>query len=137
MRKRNLKRISQDILPWARVTKIEDNTINIYTKKQSRWVSGNRRQIQTNLFNLQKLNSLSFTINNFQSNDSRIIGANDLFAFQNSLRNYDINNFKGQSMAKNFCLFLGKGRTYNRKLFISRQTVRKLMKTGLISGLQK
>ncbi len=124
-------------MPWARVTKIEDDTINIYTKKQSRWVSGNRRQIQTNLFNLQKLNSLSFTLNNFQSNDSRIIGTNDFFAFQNSLRNYDINNFKGQFITKNFCLFLGKGRTYNRKLFISRQIVRKLMKTGLISGLQK
>jgi len=137
MRKRNLKRISQDILPWVRVTKIEDDTINIYTKKQSHWISGNRRYIQTKLFNLQQLNTIPMTINNFQSKDARIIGVNELFAFQNSWRNYNFNNFKGSSFPKNFCLFLGKNRTYNRKLFISRQATRKLMKTGFISGLQK
>ena len=43
----------------------------------------------------------------------------------------------GISKPKNFCLILGRGRTYNRKLFISRQACRKLLKTGLISGFQK
>ena len=48
------------------------------------------------------------------------------------------NSYKnGIYKPKNFCLFLGKGRTYNRKYFISRQILRKLVKTGLISGLQK
>lgn len=38
---------------------------------------------------------------------------------------------------KNFCLVLGKSRTYNRHLFISRQTVRKMAKVGLLAGIQK
>lgn len=137
MRKRGLKRIPQDILPWARVTKIEDDTLNIYTKKQTRWESGNRRNFQTQLLNIQKLNSMPLALNNFNIKDARIVGSAEHYTFQSGLRVYNLNNFKGKFMAKNFCLFLGKGRTYNRKLFISRQTVRKLMKTGLLFGLQK
>jgi ribosomal protein S14 len=46
---------------------------------------------------------------------------------------------KSRSMSgiKNFCLVLGKSRTYNRNLFISRQTVRKMTRVGLLSGIQK
>jgi len=137
MRKRGLKRIPQDVLPWARVTKIQEDTVNIFTKKQAHWTSGNRRQAQTKLFNIHKVNSLALTLNQFQTNDARLVNRSELFAFQNSLRGYKLSAFKGRALAKNFCLFLGQGQTYNRKLFISRQAVRKLVKTGLISGLQK
>jgi ribosomal protein S14 len=43
----------------------------------------------------------------------------------------------GYSKTKNFCLFLGKGRTYNRKIFISRQIFRKLLRLNNLIGFQK
>ena len=53
--------------------------------------------------------------------------------------NSSLNSTLGLGIAKpkNFCLLMGRGRTFSRKLFISRQAVRKLVKTGLISGLKK
>ncbi len=43
--------------------------------------------------------------------------------------------FAAYGKYKNFCLFQGKGRTFNRSLFVSRHTLRKLAGVGLISGL--
>ena len=57
--------------------------------------------------------------------------------YQNLFHKFYFNKYAGSSKPKNFCLFSGKGRTYNRKLFISRQILRKLMKTALIIGLKK
>jgi ribosomal protein S14 len=37
--------------------------------------------------------------------------------------------------SKNFCLFSGKGSTFNRDLFVSRQVLRKLTRYGLVSGI--
>lgn len=41
------------------------------------------------------------------------------------------------SRSKNTCFFLGKGSTFNRKLLVSRHTLRKLTRFGLVSGLQQ
>lgn len=38
---------------------------------------------------------------------------------------------------KNFCLFSGRGRTYNRILFIARHHVRKLINIGALAGVSK
>jgi ribosomal protein S14 len=42
-----------------------------------------------------------------------------------------------KSKPKNFCLILGKNRTYNRQVFISRQIFRKLAKLNSFSGFIK
>lgn len=54
--------------------------------------------------------------------------------YKNKFYNY---RYFSSTKAKNFCLYLGRGRTYNRKLFISRHAIRKLTQVGLISGIQK
>jgi ribosomal protein S14 len=48
-----------------------------------------------------------------------------------------LNKKSSQSKPKNFCLVLGRGRTYNRKVFLSRQIFRKLVRYGLLSGIIK
>jgi len=137
MRKRSLKRIPQDIIPWARVTQINEDSINIFMKKQSQWVSGNRRRLQTSLFNKLFSCNLGSVMLNYNAKDTRELLLNEMFIFQNNLHRYDFKLFNSLTKPKNFCLFLGNGHTYNRKLFISRQSTRKLMKSGLLSGLQK
>lgn len=134
MRKRSLKRIPQDILPWARLNKVEEGSINIYTKKNTHWESGNRRKLQTTILNKTVLTTLPSNIINYNIKDFRTAMLHEDGIFQ---INYKFFKKSYSSKLKNFCLFLGHGRTYNRKLHISRQAVRKLMKTGLISGLQK
>lgn len=46
---------------------------------------------------------------------------------------------KKQAISKpnNFCLLIGKSSTYNRKLYISRQSVRKLMRLNVMIGVKK
>jgi len=46
-----------------------------------------------------------------------------------------LNRMHAYSRSKNTCLFSGKGRTFNRSLFVSRQMLRYLTRFGLISGL--
>jgi ribosomal protein S14 len=41
------------------------------------------------------------------------------------------------SKYKNFCLFSGKGRTYNRVLLIARHQTRKLINIGALPGISK
>jgi len=137
MRKRGLKRVPQDILPWARVTTVNDDTVNVFMKKQSRWESGNRRYLQTQLLTNLYSRTIGSVILNYSAKDARELTWNETFMFQDNLGKYSFNTFNSITKPKNFCLFLGKGRTYNRKLFISRQSIRKLMKSGLLSGLQK
>jgi ribosomal protein S14 len=48
---------------------------------------------------------------------------------------YELGRLHSISRSKNTCLFIGKGSTFNRQLFISRQTLRKLTRFGLVSGL--
>lgn len=49
---------------------------------------------------------------------------------------FSLNKKSALSKPKNFCLFSGKGRSHNRKLFISRQIFRKLIRLNAIVGLQ-
>ena len=48
-----------------------------------------------------------------------------------------INRMASEYRPKNTCLFLGRGRTYNRRLFMARHTFRRMMRFGLIPGMQK
>jgi ribosomal protein S14 len=41
------------------------------------------------------------------------------------------------SRYKNFCVFSGRSRTYNRSLYMARHNMRKFVGAGLISGLLK
>jgi ribosomal protein S14 len=56
---------------------------------------------------------------------------------QVNLRNKykQLNRWSTKGRAKNFCLILGKARTYNRRIFLSRQAFRELVSFGLISGI--
>lgn len=137
MRKRSLKRVPQDTLPWAHVTRIDDGAVNVFMKKQARWESGNRRNLQTRLLTRLNLRGLGSIILSNCAQDTRELLWNETFIFQNNVSKYSFSAFNSLTKPKNFCLLLGKGRTYNRKLLISRQSVRKLMKSGLLSGLQK
>lgn len=135
MRKRSKKRIPQDIIPWSRVTQLDDDTINIFNKKNSRGFNSARRKYQTTIFNSLTQKDLSSVLLKSYLGDQRVPSGK--IRSQLLYNQSQLNQVFGESLAKNFCLFLGAGRTYNRKLFISRQCFRKLVKTGLLSGIQK
>lgn len=50
-------------------------------------------------------------------------------------RIFKLHKLHSLSKSKNSCLFIGKSRTYNRQLFVSRQTLRALTRVGAVSGL--
>ena len=132
MRKRSKKRIPQEQLPWVRISPKEIENIKIYHKKNSHWVSGNRRDAQTKIFNTLIKSELSnILLSSYLSNQENT----ELYKAQLQ-KKQNITKFK-LNKQKNFCLFLGKGRTYSRRYYVSRQIIRKFTKFGLISGLQK
>ena len=137
MRKRSKKRIPQDTLAWSRVTQLDDNLLNFFNKKTTRWVSGYNRDLQTKIILSQIKSDLSKTLLKSYFFDQRIVGSASVYRSQLQHKISKLDAKSALSKPKNFCLFLGKGSTYNRKLFISRQIFRKLVGTGLISGLQK
>jgi len=49
----------------------------------------------------------------------------------------DLNKTRSLAKYKNFCLFSGKGRTYNRTLLIARHQTRKLINIGALPGMSK
>lgn len=138
MRKRSKKRIPQDVIPWIRVRQEEDGgTAAIAAKVSTRWVSGNRRDIQNKLFSAQSKNDQSKILLGSFVKDVEL---SDVSAPFRSQLNYKLSRLNRNSRLykpKNFCLYLGAGRTYNRKMLISRQTFRKLVRFGVIAGLQK
>ena len=137
MRKRSKIRIPQDILPWARVVKLDDDSINIFSKIATNGISGNRRSRQTRLFTKQNNIEAATISKNFLIYDQRVnVNADYLSQYQYHFYKL-LGKQGGRAKSKNFCLVLGKDKTFNRKYFISRQIMRKLNKTGLINGLQK
>ncbi len=54
-----------------------------------------------------------------------------------SYKSYRVSEKASLSKYKNYCLLSGRGRTYNRSLYIARHNMRKLVGLGLISGLTK
>jgi len=137
MRKRSKKRIPQDALPWLRITKLDDDNINVFAKKTAKWISGNRRNAQTKIFSTLQSRDFADIFRKFYAQDQRLGMLDANYYYQKHFKSFVKSAFMGYSKPKNFCLYLGKGRTFNRKLFVSRPIVRKLMKTGAISGLQK
>jgi ribosomal protein S14 len=93
--------------------------------------------MQTKLFNSLQYKAAPTAILANIAKDQRLGEVNKKYIFRSESRIFLMHKHFGSSKPKNFCLYLGQNRTYNRKLFISRQAMRKLMKTGLISGLQK
>jgi len=151
MRKRSKKRIPQDVLPWVRVASRAEDELHIFKKKTTRWFSGSRRDAQTRHFISQAasngrelMRSIYLKELHTSSQKSRSEVKNLYFdrvasswKLLHALEEVNNRRLLARSRPKNFCLMLGKGRTYSRDLFISRQALRKLAKTGLISGLTK
>ncbi len=146
MRKRSKKRISQEERPWIKVSSRKDEEINIFNKITSHWHSGNRRHNLNKKLNnyqykhLSNLGIASLMQDTFDSNKNTIYFntvAKGTMLHQRLIHKYYFSTFTNLNAANNFCLFLGKSSTYNRQVFASRQTVRKLMKTGLLIGMQK
>lgn len=112
--------------------------MHIFNKIASRWVSGNRRNRQTSIFYAQHNNECSDLMLKSSYIDQSLLsvdrGLTNL-AFPLLLSRKTV--LSALSKARNFCLILGKGRTYSRDTFISRQAFRKLAQVGLLSGLQK
>lgn len=146
MRKRSKKRIPQDERSWARVVVREDSSINIFNKAVSHWHSGNRRYKQNKvLYNQQYKQLAMLCINSLMQDDLENYKDKEYFSkeligtmmYQRLFHKYYFCKSTNTNSVKNFCLFLGKNSTYSRQLFASRQAVRKLMKTGLLTGMQK
>jgi len=137
VRKRSKKRIPQDVVAWQRVTQRDDEKINVFAKKATRWVSGYNRDLQTKLLKTQATGDHSKILLKSFLKSHPSVGVAGHFRSQLQQKFSQLHQLSAGSRLKNFCLFLGKGSTYNRKLHISRQTFRKLARFGLISGLQK
>lgn len=133
MKKRSKKRIPQDILPWVRVKKREDDSLFFFRKKTSRWTSGQSREWQTTLYKQQILRekiNLNFKAFLFDQKLHNLRYKTQL-QMQASKLNKKVNEYK----PKNFCVISGKNRTYNRVLYITRQTLRWFSRAGFITGL--
>ena len=110
------------------------NFINIFRKKTTRWTSGNSRNWQTTLFNQQIKRKISgLILKSFLTDKNK--KKSDKYQFQQKVK--QLNSKSLQYKPKNFCLILGKNRTYNRKLFISRQILRKLMRNNAVTSIMK
>lgn len=139
MRKRSKKRIPQDIRAWNRVITQDEDEFFLPVKKVTRWTSGNRRNIEFNVLNAQntveksKVLIKSF-INNQELNSDL---EPTLLRSQLQYKLSKVNKLSALYKNKHTCFFQGKGRTYNRQLFVSRHTLRKMSGVGLIAGLQK
>lgn len=48
-----------------------------------------------------------------------------------------INKNSASSKPKNYCFFIGRGRSVNRSLFMSRHIMRKFARFGMIQGLTR
>jgi len=135
MRKRNKKRVPQDILPWVRVVSLDEDKINIFNKKTTRWTSGSSRNWQNTLFMSQASRKFSNVLLKSLLADQNSIHRKFIYQARQKLRKTDSKS--SQYKQKNFCLILGKNRTYNRKLFISRQILRKLSSNNAIISIIK
>lgn len=154
MRKRSKKRIPQDIKAWHRISHVDENILSVPSKKNARWTSGSRRDRDTRILNAANkvgFNSLIRTaltkalikkqIHDYVKKREKaektvqplIKTDAEIFATQITA----LSKTRALSKYKNFCLFSGRGRTYNRALLIARHHVRKLTSVGLLSGLLK
>jgi len=136
MRKRSKIRISQDEVLWKRVTKQEEDALHLFSKKTTRWTSGASRDWNTALLNTQKNSSIFKALLQSFLKDCSISDKMSPWRFKLNQKFAYINKKHSKSKPKNFCLLLGKCRTYNRKIFISRQIFRKLLRTNALSGFQ-
>lgn len=50
-------------------------------------------------------------------------------------RIYQFDKHSYKSLLKNYCHFIGRGRSLNRKFFIARHTLRKFIRFGIIPGI--
>lgn len=139
MRKRSKKRTPQDIKPWIGVKSQDTDVFVLPGKKTTRWVAGGRRDWNTRVLNAAnnqeiKKVMLSAIIRSMST---------DTGVFANLAAQKIINKLQGANKTasmtryKNFCLVSGRGRTYNRSLYLARHNMRKLVGLGVISGLNK
>jgi len=144
MKKRSKKRIPQDVVPWKRVTQDNDDEFYLVGKKTSRWNSGSYRNRETTVLNAQiNVERSKVLLKSFITDQSNFEGDawnTEEIALRKLQLQYKISKLNRMSFdykSKNSCFFLGKGRTFNRHLYMSRHTLRKMVRFGIISGLRK
>jgi ribosomal protein S14 len=144
----------------------ENPQLIILNKRTTKWTSGHSRFWNTTLLKSQLkdifstfmikvlknnnnishrallFKSLPKKINHltFKSKHKKPAKTNPITFLQREHLNWKLFNFdkrKATSKPTNFCLLLGKNSTYNRKLFFSRQSFRKLMRLNILTGIQK
>lgn len=139
MRKRSKKRIPQDVKPWVRVKEVSNDLLHIPGKKTTRWVAGGRRDWDVRVLNTASAKEVTnILLKSFTSG----LGSEGSDFSKNlfnklSCKMYAANKMQSLAKYKNYCLLSGRGRTYNRSLYIARHSMRKLVGIGLISGLIK
>lgn len=143
MHKRSYVRRTQEERPWARITPVSDSdtdVLQLSAPKTVRWTSGNRRDRETRTLNAyiatdnkkMLLNSIWRDAEIFSEQDpSSVVRRRDTLTY----RAYKLGRHHALATSKNSCIFSGKGSTFNRFLYVSRQTLRNLTRFGLVSGL--
>jgi len=142
MKKRSKKRIPQDILPWHRVFNKEAEQLTFHTKKTVRWTSGNSRDWQTSLFIAQqKTDSSVMLLKSFYKDQITLNEGKKWRSYKYKMllraKLDSINKKFPKNKPKNFCLIVGRNRAYNQKLFMSRHSLRRLLRDNHLAGLIK
>jgi ribosomal protein S14 len=139
MRKKSTKRVPQDIKPWVRVREVDNDQLYVPGKKTTRWVAGGRRDWDTKVLNAaaarQFADILVKSLIITTGHEVNTLSENYLNKLNLKLRT--ATKMRSLTKYKNYCLLSGRGRTYNRSFYIARHNMRKLVGTGLISGLIK
>jgi ribosomal protein S14 len=50
---------------------------------------------------------------------------------------FGVDKFSHKSKSKNLCYYVGRGRSFNRKLYMARHTIRKFARFGMLPGFIK
>jgi len=138
MRKKSRKRVPQDIRPWTRIKDVNYEVLALPGRKNSRWVAGGRKDWDTRVLNTTGTHEVSAIILKSLRNSLSTSGLNFKQLLIEKIGNCRHGNKTTcLSRYKNFCVFSGRSRTYNRSLYVARHNMRKLVGVGLISGLLK
>lgn len=121
----------------------DNDSLRLVGTKTVRWTSGNKRDRETRVLSAYTaaeskkllLDSFAHCTDPFEDDEDDAEENISRHLIHTSKKTYKLGRRYSLSRSKNSCIFSGKGSTFNRFLFVSRQTLRGLTRFGLVSGL--
>jgi ribosomal protein S14 len=117
------------------------STLNITPKisMNKKWTNWRKKESNNRLLLLKNEMNKTLLFSLFKNNTKVIKDSqfNNMYKYflQNKLYRLDINS--SLSKQKNYCYYIGRSRSINRKLFMARHVFRKFLRFGMLPGFIK